>query len=166
MPWKETSVMEERLRFIARLLEGEGMSDVCRAFGISRKTGYKIFNRYKDDGLEALTDRSRRPVRYANQLPEPVEAMIVSCKKSKPHWGARKIRELLVKRLAGDVRVPSKSTVHAVLDRHGLVAHARKRQRHRAEGTALSLALLEATTACLSPAQTGSTICLNCRCGG
>ncbi|MBX4869587.1 transposase [Rhizobium bangladeshense] len=142
MPWKETSVMEERLRFVARRLEGEGMSDVCRAFGISRKTGYKIFNRYKDDGLEALTDRSRRPVRYANQLPEPVEAMIVSCKKSKPHWGARKIRELLVKRLAGDVRVPSKSTVHAVLDRHGLVAHARKRQRHRAEGTALSLALL------------------------
>ena len=65
------------------------MSDVCRAFGISRKTGYKIFNRYKDDGLEALTDRSRRPVRYANQLPAPVEALIVSCKKDKPHWGAR-----------------------------------------------------------------------------
>ncbi|MBP1848576.1 transposase InsO family protein [Rhizobium petrolearium] len=142
MPWKATSVMEERLRFVARLLEGDGMSDVCREFGISRKTGYKIFNRYKDDGLEALTDRSRRPVRYANQLPEPVEAMIVSCKKNKPHWGARKIRELLVKRLAGDVRVPSKSTVHAVLDRHGLVAHARKRQRHRAEGTALSQASL------------------------
>nr|WP_259665515.1 helix-turn-helix domain-containing protein [Rhizobium bangladeshense] len=78
MPWKETSVMEERLRFVAQLLEGEGMSDVCRAFGISRKTGYKIFNRYKDDGLEALTDRSRRPVRYANQLPEPVEAMRTS----------------------------------------------------------------------------------------
>lgn len=123
MPWRETSVMEERLRFVARLLEGEGMSDVCREFGISRKTGYKIFNRYKDDGLEALTDRSRRPVRYANQLPEPVEAMIVRLKKDKPHWGARKIRELLVRKLAGDVRVPSKSTVPAVLDRHGLVAH-------------------------------------------
>jgi transposase-like protein len=89
MPWKETSVMEERLRFVARLLEGEGMSDVCREFGISRKTGYKIFNRYKDDGLEALTDRSRRPVRYANQLPAPVEAMIISCKKNKPHWGCQ-----------------------------------------------------------------------------
>ncbi|MCZ7972878.1 helix-turn-helix domain-containing protein, partial [Agrobacterium salinitolerans] len=78
--------MEERLRFVARLLEGEGMSEVCRDFGISRKTGYKIFNRYKDDGLEALTDRSRRPVRYANQLPDPVEAMIVRLKKEKPHW--------------------------------------------------------------------------------
>jgi transposase InsO family protein len=133
--------MEERLRFVARLLEGEGMSEVCRSFGISRKTGYKIFNRYKDDGLEALTDRSRRPVRYANQLPEPVEAMIVRLKTDKPHWGARKIRELLVRKLAGDVRIPAKSTVHAVLDRHGLVAHARKRHRHRAEGTPLSQAL-------------------------
>ena len=65
MPWRETSVMDERLRFVARLLEVESMSDVCRSFGISRKTGYKIFNRYKDEGREALTDRSRRPVRYA-----------------------------------------------------------------------------------------------------
>jgi transposase InsO family protein len=131
--------MEERLRFVARLLDGDGMSEVCREFGISRKTGYKIFNRYKDEGLDALCDRSRRPVRYANQLPEPVERLIVHCKRDKPHWGARKIRELLIKRLAGDVRVPSNSTVHAVLDRHGLVARARKR-RNKAEGTPLSTA--------------------------
>ena len=71
MPWKECSVMEERLRFVARLLDGEAMTDVCREFGISRKTGYKIFDRYKEHGLEALSDRSRRPVRYANQLPQP-----------------------------------------------------------------------------------------------
>lgn len=141
MPWRETSVMDERLRFVARLLEGEGMSEVCRDFGISRKTGYKIFNRYKEDGIDALTDRSRRPVRYANQLPAVVEAMIVRCKKEKPHWGARKIRELLVRRLAGDVRIPARSTVHAVLDRHGLVAQARNRARHRAQGTPLSEAL-------------------------
>ena len=116
MPWKESSVMEERLRFVARLVEGEGMTDVCREFGISRKTGYKIYNRYKAEGLEALSDRSRRPVRYANQLPAPVERLIVRFKQEKPHWGARKIRELLVRRLAGDVRIPAKSTVHAVLD--------------------------------------------------
>ncbi len=129
--------MEERLRFVARLLEGEAMSDVCRSFGISRKTGYKIFNRYKEHGLEALCDRSRRPVRYANQLPEPIERMIVRLKKEKPHWGARKIRELLVRRLAGEVRIPAKSTVHAVLDRHGLVKRGRQR-RNKAKGTALS----------------------------
>src|SRR5205085_718263 len=130
MPWKECSVMDERLRFVARLLDGEAMSVVCRDFGISRKTGYKIFNRYKDHGLEALTDRSRRPVRYANQLPAQVESLIVTLKREKPHWGARKLRELLVSRLNGDVRVPAKSTIHAVLDRHGLVCRAWPAQRH------------------------------------
>uniref|UniRef100_UPI001BDEA22E DDE-type integrase/transposase/recombinase n=1 Tax=Mesorhizobium sp. dw_380 TaxID=2812001 RepID=UPI001BDEA22E len=102
---------------------------------------YKIFNRYKDEGLEALTDRSRRPVRYANQLPPQIERMIVESKREKPHWGARKIRELLVRKLAGEVRIPAKSTVHAVLDRHGLVSQARKRNRaNKAVGTQLSQA--------------------------
>ena len=54
MPWKEVSVMDERLRFVARLLEGETMTDVCRNFGVSRKTGYKLFERYKEDGPVAL----------------------------------------------------------------------------------------------------------------
>ena len=151
MPWRECSAMEERLRFVGRLLDWEGMSDVCREFGISRKTGYKIFNRYKDDGLEALTDRSRRPVRYANQLPEQIERAIVRTRKDKPHWGARKIRELLVRRLAGDVRIPSTSTVHAVLDRHGLVSRARHRRRCKAEGTPLSQAVMPNDLWCADP---------------
>src|SRR6478735_991584 len=137
MPWKASSVMDERLRFVARLLDGEAMTDVCRDFGISRKTGYKIFDRYKEHGLAALSDRSRRPVRYANQLPQQVERLIVRLKGEKPHWGARKIRELLVRRLDGDVRVPAKSTIHAVLDRHGLVKRGGG-PRHRARGTPLS----------------------------
>ncbi|HYX62979.1 MAG TPA: helix-turn-helix domain-containing protein [Burkholderiales bacterium] len=83
--------MEERLRFVAKLLEGESMSEVCREFGISRKTGYKIFARYREHGFEALSDRSRRPVRYANQLPPQIESLIVKLKQEKPHWGARKI---------------------------------------------------------------------------
>jgi transposase InsO family protein len=137
MPWKESSVMEERLRFVARLLEGEAMTELCREFGISRKTGYKIYDRYKEHGLEALSDRSRRPVRYANQLPQPIESLIVEFKRDKPHWGARKIRELLIRRLDGDIRIPAKSTIHAVLDRHGLVRRAGK-PRNRASGTPLS----------------------------
>src|SRR3954452_14986651 len=133
MPWKESSVMEERLRFVARLLDGETMMGLCREFGISRKTGYKIFDRYNEHGLAALTDRSRRPVRYANQLPQQIETLIVNFKRNKPHWGARKIRELLVRRLAGDIRIPVKSTIHAALDRHGLVKRMR-RTRNRAHG--------------------------------
>jgi len=137
MPWKASSVMEERLRFVARLLDGEAMTDLCREFGISRKTGYKVFDRYKEHGLEALSDRSRRPVRFAQQLPQQLESLIVSLRRDKPHWGARKLRELLVRRLSGDVRIPAKSTIHAVLDRHGLVKCI-GRTRHRASGTALS----------------------------
>ena len=76
-------------------------------------------------------------MRYANQLPPQVESLIVRLKREKPHWGARKIRELLVRRLDGDVRVPAKSTIHAVLDRHGLVKRGGG-PRHRARGTPLS----------------------------
>src|SRR5947209_16098101 len=104
MPWKECHVMDERLRFVARLLEGEKMAPLCAEFGISRKTGYKIFDRYKGCGVGAFTDRSRRPHRQANRLP--------------PH-------------------LPAISTVHAVLDRHGLVKR-RRRRRPGAAGTALS----------------------------
>ena len=76
--------------------------------------------RSKEHGLEALNDRSRRPVRYANQLPQQIESLILTLKHDKPHWGARKIRELLVRRLSADVRIPARSTIHAVLHRHGL----------------------------------------------
>lgn len=137
MPWKEVRVMDERLRFVARILEGETMTDLCREFGISRKTGYKIFNRYQEEGPVALCDRSRRPVRYANQLPEQIEKLIVATKKEKRNWGARKIRELLIRRLDGNYRVPSTSTVHCILDRHGLVTHSIRR-RSKAMGTTLS----------------------------
>ena len=62
MPWNASSVMEERLRFVARLLDGEAMTEVCREFGVSRKTGYRIYDRYssvmkylKDNGLDDNT---------------------------------------------------------------------------------------------------------------
>ncbi len=129
--------MDERLKFIARLLDGEKMAGLCRDFGISRKTGYKILTRYNEIGLEALTDRSRRPYRHANQLPVQIETRIVRLKQDRPSWGAPKIREKLA-RLYPDVHTPAISTVHAVLDRHGLVKR-RTARRNRARGTALSL---------------------------
>ena len=128
--------MDERVKLVARLLEGEKMAAVCREFGISRKTGYKILERYNDTGLEGLTDRSRRPYRHANQLPFQIEGLIVRLKQEKPSWGAPKIMELLARRYP-DVHRPAISTIHAVLDRHGLVKH-RKGRRNKATGTALS----------------------------
>jgi putative transposase len=128
--------MDERLRFVARLLDGEKMAAVCREFDISRKTGYKIFQRYKDCGLDGLTDRSRRPYRHANRLPFQIEKLIVQLKRERPSWGAPKIREKL-RRQYREVQTPAISTVHAVLYRHGLVHHSRQR-RPKAQGTPLS----------------------------
>ena len=93
MPWKECHVEDERMRFVIRLKDGEKMAALCKEFGISRKTGYKIFTRFENHGLEGLTDRSRRPYRQAQQLPEALEAEIVRLKREYPHWGAPKIRE-------------------------------------------------------------------------
>jgi putative transposase len=135
MPWKDSRVMDAKLKFIARLLDGEKMASLCREFQISRKTGYKIWSRYQGSGLEALSDRSRRPYKQANRLPMQVENLIVHLKQEKPSWGAPKIRERLIRQYP-DVVPPAKSTVHAVLDRHGLVTK-KKRRRYRAEGTAL-----------------------------
>jgi transposase-like protein len=108
MPWKDGTKTEERLRFVARRLESDSMSDLCREFGISRKTGLKIFIRCKEERVVSRCDRSRRPVRCANQLKGQVEQAIIRAKQDKPSWGARKIRALL----AGDGVL-----VAAILDR-------------------------------------------------
>lgn len=136
MPWKECKRMDERLRFVARLLDGEKMTAVCRDFGISRPTGYKIFNRYKDLGLIGLQDRSRRPYRHANKLPFQIERTILRIKREHSTWGAAKIREKLLRQYPM-LKPPAKSTVHAVLDRNGMVKK-RKRRRYKAQGTTLS----------------------------
>jgi transposase InsO family protein len=138
MPWKECKPMDERLRFIARLLEGEKMAPVCREFGISRVTGYKIFDRYKACGLDGLYDRSKAPYRQANKLPFQVERTILGIKKEFPSWGAPKIRDKLIREYPM-IPPPAVSTIHAALDRNGLVKR-RKRRRYKACGTPLSAA--------------------------
>lgn len=136
VPWKKCNIMNERVKYIARFLEGEKMTRLAGEFGISRKTAYKIIERYQDMGLEGLTDRSRRPYRHANQLPFQIEALIVRLKPEKPTWGAPKIMELLARRYP-DIHRPGISTVHTVFDRHGLVKH-RKERRNKAASTILS----------------------------
>ena len=101
------------------------MSGLCREFDISRQTGYKIYSRYRGLWLEGLTDRSSRPYRQANRLPVQVESLIVQIRREHPSWGAPKIREK-VKRQGLSMALPAISTVHAVLDRHGLVTRGRR----------------------------------------
>ena len=136
MPWNETNHMDERLRFVARILEGEKMTVACREFGISRKTGYKIYNRYREAGIKGLEDRARSPYRHPNKTPFQVEASILRIKREYKSWGAPKIREKLLKEFPM-INSPAVSTIHAILDRHGLVSR-RKRRRYKAQGTPLS----------------------------
>jgi transposase InsO family protein len=136
MPWNECKPMDERLKFIGRLLEGAKMSPLCREFGISRVTGYKIFDRYKECGLDGLYDRSRAPYRQANKLPFQVERTILGIKKEHPSWGAPKIRDKLIRQYPM-IPLPAVSTIHAALDRNHLVKR-RKRPRYKARGTALN----------------------------
>ena len=121
--------MDERLRFVARLLEGEKMAPLCREFGISRVTGYKIHERYKTCGLEGLNDD------LVGQL---VRVAIGSTRAEYPSWGAPKIRDKLLREFPM-ISPPAVSTVHAVLDRNSLVKR-RKRRRQRAKGTELRAA--------------------------
>lgn len=140
MSWQKCNIMDQRLKFIARLLDGQKMTHLCKEFGISRKTGYKIYNRYKDCGLEGFSDRSRRPYRHANQLPFQVERSIIQLKKEFPNFGAPKIREKLIRQF--DLKhIPAKSMIHAVLDRNGLVSRNKRNKKwhkYKAKGTNLS----------------------------
>ena len=135
MGWRECCVMEERIRFVIQVLEGDSVASLCREYGISRKTGYKFLKRYKEFGIEALRDQNRRPLRNANKLSHSIEELILSLKTEKPDWGARKLRERFIRKYP-DLKIPAKSTVHAVLARNGKVGK-RGRPRYHASGTLL-----------------------------
>ena len=120
----------------AKVLDGEKMAVVCREFGISRKTGYKIFNRYKDEGVRGLEDRPRSNYRHPNQTPFQVEKTILRIKQEHTTWGAPKIQDKLIK-VFPMIKPPAPSTIHCILDRHGLVKR-RKCRRYKAERTPLS----------------------------
>lgn len=137
MPWMECDKMDQKIKFVARFLDGEKIAPLCREFGISRVTGHKIIERYKEHGLEGIQEQSRRPYRQANKLPFQIESKILQIKKEKPTWGAPKIRERLIQAYPGLKHPPAPSTVHAVLDRNGLVKK-RKPRKYKAQGTQLS----------------------------
>lgn len=128
MPWKEYSIMDERVKFVGRLLSGEKMAPLCQEFGISRATGHKIWKRYQEQGERGLINRSRAPDRHPNQVPFEIEQLIVRFKKEKPTWGAPKIRELVSHRYP-NLTLPATSTIHCVLDRHGLVNKKRRKRK-------------------------------------
>ncbi len=120
MPWRTTGLMSLRREFVMMALRaGVSMSELCRRFEISRKTGYKWLRRYRVEDLRGLVDRSRRPHRMRIHVPAGIEAAILALRVRHPSWGARKIRRRL--HAQGLAPLPACSTITAVLHRHGLI---------------------------------------------
>ena len=129
LPWKETSVESERLRFIERVTAGEEpVTELCRAYGISRKTSYKLIHRYEAHGEDGLLDRSRAPHDHPNATPRELAERIVEAKRAHPTWGPKKLIAWL-RDIDPDVPWPAPSTAGAILDRAGLVQRRRRRRR-------------------------------------
>jgi putative transposase len=126
MPWTETSVVDQRTEFVLRALRNaEVFGDLCREFGISRKTGYKWKERFLQDGLGGLGDQSRRPDSSPNEVSEAMVCRIVKLKVDHPSWGARKLRAIL-ERTTPPSALPSESSFKRILDKAGLVQHRRR----------------------------------------
>lgn len=129
MPWRETCSMEQRRKFIADWRErGWTISELCEAYGISRKTGYKWLARFMAKGLEGLNDHSRARQHQPHATTEAVEARIVELRHQRPTWGPRKLKARL-ERLSPGVRWPANSTIGEILTRHGLVVARKMRRR-------------------------------------
>jgi transposase InsO family protein len=130
MPWKEETLMSLRAEFI-RLVEQKeiSFSQLCREYGISRKTGYKWLHRYKEGGIEGLQDQSRRPNHSPRRTPPDIESLILQTREEFPAWGGRKIKAYLERK--GHPNLPVPSTITEILKRFDQI-DPEEAQKHKA----------------------------------
>ena len=139
MPWIETCVMEERIKFIMNLQEGTySMSELCGYHGISRKTGYKWRDRYRQGGITALCDLSRAPHNHPHEMAPQAKHSILVVKKRFPKWGARKIRARLERIHPVWDNYPAVSTIGLFLHKQGLTCSRRRRHKSTPTNTPLT----------------------------
>ena len=137
MPWNRTDWMSERVKFIAAYLEYEAcFADLCRDFGVSRKTGYKWIRRYEANGAAALEDHSRAPHSHPNAVPTHIVQAVLTIRRQHPRWGPRKLQVILRRRQPRMV-LPAASTIGDLLKRHGLVRPRRRIRRSSPYGERL-----------------------------
>jgi len=120
--------MSERIRFIARLEEGESVAELAREFGISTKTAFKFWGRWKREGVLGLEDRSHAVDRIPHRTPDEIVALMIALRNEHPNWGARILKTRLETLYPG-VRIPSAGTVHAWIKKHGLTRARKQRMR-------------------------------------
>lgn len=134
MPWLETDVIKERTRFVLSYESGLfTMSELCERFGISRQTGYVLWERYQAQGLAGLEDRARGPKSSPHKTSSEVEKALLEIRRAHPNWGPVTLLLRLAK-VAPHLALPAASTVGEILKRHGLISARKRRTRHRHPG--------------------------------
>lgn len=129
MVWRETCAMEERMRFVDAVVDNEEtFAAVCRRFGVSRRTGYKWFARYEDQGVAGLKDRSRAPLNHPLAITAAIAEQCVAVRRAHPSWGPVKVRAWLEEHRPR-IEWPATSTIGALFDREGLTVKRRVRRR-------------------------------------
>jgi len=135
MPWKASSVMEEKLRFVFEYECGErSMAELCQRYEVARETGYVWLRRYRQAGADGLVEHSRAAHRHSNQTPADLEQLVLELRQAHMRWGPRKLKCILERDQPGRPW-PASSTIGALLKREGLVV-ARKKRWHTAPYTA------------------------------
>ena len=133
MPWKETCGMHERIAFVSACVRDEApMAELCAAFGISRKTGYKWLERFRLEGPQGLHERSCAPRVHGRRMAPELAEAILALRRDRPHWGPRKLRAVLC-RQRPEVAWPAPSTMGDLLRAEGL-SQRRRRLRRAAVG--------------------------------
>lgn len=129
MPWKETTTMEQKVEFICEWLSDKyTISELCRAFEISRPTAYRLIGNYETKGIEGLLERSKAPRNHPNRTDQKIVDKILELKGSHKRWGAKKLHRLLYNVFASQ-EIPTILTVHNILRRHGLVCPQKRLRR-------------------------------------
>jgi len=129
MPWKETTTMEQKVEFICEWNSGKyTITELCKGFGISRPTAYKLIQRYEKYGIEGLLEHSKAPINHPNRTKKEVEDKILCLKDKYSKWGAKKIRILLFNDFTPD-DIPSVVTIHNILSKNGLVCPQKRLRR-------------------------------------
>lgn len=139
MPWKSKCPVDLRIEFMNRVMKGEPVAQLCREFGISRKTGDKFKQRFKRLGEAGLLDLSRAPKVIPHRTPPEVVKLIVEEKKRHPSWGPKKLKTTMEERL--HCELPAVSTIGDILERAGLVSKRGRRHAVPPKPTTLREAL-------------------------
>jgi transposase InsO family protein len=121
--------VSERIQFVQDVLRGEAtVVEVCRRYGVSRKTGYQWWSRFRAEGAAGLVDRSRRPRHSPEATPRAVVELLTAERCRHPRWGPKKLLRVLERKHPG-VELPAISTAARILKREGLIKPRRRRGR-------------------------------------